>query len=208
MFSEDYLIQPPSEPSFSLALFSRLWGLGWFRRDTPSENPSLTTKEMQADVNITLFSELEQPEDSDGAVRAQSDHSLPFSIISRPMLQRLGVKWTPGKKETVKDTRGVPHSPVGEVNLRWHKQGLGKSHPETFYVVESSNVFVILGSTAFPNSIQATGGNVQPIGVHEQTAEQKKIQEQKSKEAVERRAKEKQEQEEKVAEKLREAAQK
>ncbi|KAL8811413.1 MAG: hypothetical protein Q9200_001816 [Gallowayella weberi] len=164
--------------------------------------------EAQADVDITLFSELEQPEDSNGSVRAQSDLSLRISIISRAMLRRVGVKYTPGKHETVKDARGVQHTPVGKVELRWYKQELGKSYPETFYVVESSTVFVILGSTAFPNSIQATGGNVQPIGVHEQTAEQKKIQEQKSKEALERRAKQKQEQDEKVAEKLREAAQK
>lgn len=115
-----------------------------------------------------LFSE--QVEGGDGATQAMSDKSLPFSIISRGMLTQLGVTYTSCQEETVKDAKGAQHSPVGKVDLRWHKKGLGKSHAEPFRVVDNNTSIVILGATAFPNSTKSAGGSVQPIGVHHQTA--------------------------------------
>lgn len=85
------------------------------------------------------------------------------------MLSQLGVKYTSCQGEAVKDAKGAQYSPVGKVDLRWHKKGVGKSHAEPFRVVEQSTSIVILGASAFLNSTQPSGGTVQPIGVHQQT---------------------------------------
>ncbi|KAL8840378.1 MAG: hypothetical protein Q9176_003871 [Flavoplaca citrina] len=158
-------------------------------------------QESQGKVDIVLFPEQEEGED--GAIQALSDKNLPFSIISRGMLNQLGVKYTACYVETVKDAKGNQYSPVGKVDLRWHKKGVGKSHPEPFRVVDQNNSIVILGGPAFPNSVKPAGGSVQPVGAHKQTAEQKLAQETKKLEAARRREQEKREQEEKEAERRR-----
>lgn len=62
------------------------------------------------------------------------------------------------------------YSPVGQVNLRWHKQEAAKSYAETFYVVDQETPLVILGSSAFENSNKSAGDNIHSIGLGPQTA--------------------------------------
>ncbi|KAI4262913.1 MAG: hypothetical protein L6R42_001920, partial [Xanthoria sp. 1 TBL-2021] len=126
--------------------------------------------ESQANIDIIVFPEKEVSEDSDGSIQAQSDKALPYSIISKGMLDRLGVTYTSCQKGAVKDSRNVQHSPIGKVALRWHKNEQGKSYSEIFFVVDSQTALVILGATAFPKSSQSSGANIYPIGVQPQTA--------------------------------------
>lgn len=86
------------------------------------------------------------------------------------MLTKVRVGYTPCQKEAVKDSRNITHSPVGKVQLRWYKKDKGKSHPETFFVVNRTDCLVVLGATAFVNSNQPVGGEVHPIGLQQQTA--------------------------------------
>ncbi|KAL8894604.1 MAG: hypothetical protein Q9192_004187, partial [Flavoplaca navasiana] len=176
------LARPPNGVDY----YSKLLRLGWLRRDTPRASPNLTmavristqplpmssdgnlSQESQGKVDIVLFPEQEEGED--GAIQALTDKTLPFSIISQGMLTMLGVKYTTCYVETVKDAKGEQYSPVGKVDLRWHRKGVGKSHPEPFRVVDQNNSIVILGGPAFPKSVKPPGGSVQPIGAHKQTA--------------------------------------
>ncbi|KAL8657647.1 MAG: hypothetical protein Q9226_001709 [Calogaya cf. arnoldii] len=91
--------------------------------------------ESQANVDIVVFPEKEISEagDGDGAISAQSDRFLPFSIISTGMLDGLGATYTTCKQNTVKDSRNIQYSPVGKVTLRWHKNDQAKSYSELFY---------------------------------------------------------------------------
>ncbi|KAL8889194.1 MAG: hypothetical protein Q9215_003493 [Flavoplaca cf. flavocitrina] len=192
------------QQSSSLDFLARVLRSGWLRRDTPSESPSLTPMESQAEVNIRVFPEKEIPEnrDDDGVITAQSDKSLPISIISKGMLDRLGVVCTPCQQQTVTDSRNVQHSPVGKVTLRWHKTDGAKSYSDVFFVVDRQSRQVILGNTAFPagNCKQPSGSNIYPIGVHPQTADEKLTMEQKKLQVAQRREQEKKAQEEKEAE--------
>ncbi|KAL9618746.1 MAG: hypothetical protein Q9204_008364, partial [Flavoplaca sp. TL-2023a] len=160
--------------------------------------------ESQAEVDIRVFPEKEIPEnrDDDGAITAQSDKSLPISIISKGMLDRLGVPCTPCQQQTVTDSRNVQHSPVGKVTLRWHKTDGAKSYSDVFFVVDRQSRQVILGKTAFPagNCKQSSGSNIYPIGLCPQNADEKLTLEQKKLQVAQRREQEKKAQEEKEAE--------
>ena len=121
-----------------------------------------------------VFPETENPEDSDGDgfISAQSDNSLPFSIISKGMLDRIGIgsTYTTCQQDPVRDSRKVQHLPIGKVTLRWHKNEAAKSYSEPFYVVDSQSLLVILGETAFSNIDQSSGDFFGPTGVQPQTA--------------------------------------
>lgn len=119
-----------------------------------------------------MFSEQENPEESDISIQAQSDKVLPFSVVSKGVLAQLKVDCIPCQKETATDSTGVQHSPVGQIKLRWHKKDQAKSYSEVFFVVNSKTPMVVLGSTAFPdgNQLSSTTGNVHPVGLHQQTA--------------------------------------
>ena len=175
--------------SSSLDYWSGLWRLFWLRKNTPRESPGLTamvcqryspsigdradwlfTQESNADIDIIVFPEQAVSEDSDGSIRAQTNRSLPYSIISTGMLERLGIEDYPPCQKAAVTHRNVQHFPNGKVTLRWHKEESGKSHSEVFFVVDTHTALVILGATAFPNSSQSSGGNIFPVGVAAQTA--------------------------------------
>ncbi|KAI4172419.1 MAG: hypothetical protein LQ346_008599 [Caloplaca aetnensis] len=198
-----------AQEAFSLDyFFSRFPGLGWLRRNTPSESPNLTSMESQSDLDIIVFPERDEPEDSDGSIKARAEKSLPYSIISKGMLTKVRVGYSPCQKEAVKDSKNNIHSPVGKVHLRWYKKDKGLSHPETFFVVDRTDCLVILGATAFVNSNQPIGGaEIHPIGLPQQTAEERAELERRRKQAAERRALEKAEQEKKDAERRQQASQ-
>ncbi|KAI4221456.1 MAG: hypothetical protein L6R40_008633 [Gallowayella cf. fulva] len=191
--------------SFSLDFFSRLWPFGWLRK--ASESPSLTSMDDQAllDVNVFPQEEVAGSKESDYSIRARSDKSLDFSIISTGMIARLQVSYTPCQQATVTDSQGVQHSPVGQVTLRWHKKEKMKSYDEKFFVVDSTNPIVILGATAFPVSNQSSDGNLYPVGVQKLSAEGKRAMDQKKLAHAQKSEKEKKEQEAKEAERRRQA---
>lgn len=85
------------------------------------------------------------------------------------MLHRLRVRYTPCQKEAVKDSKHTMYSPVGKVDLRWYKKDKVKSHPQTFHVVDRATPLVILGAPAFTASSQSAGGELYPVGLHQQT---------------------------------------
>ncbi|KAL8670139.1 MAG: hypothetical protein Q9168_005304 [Polycauliona sp. 1 TL-2023] len=103
---------------------------------------------MEAKLDIVLFPERD-PEGDSVDVQALVDESLPFSIISRETLEGTGASYTSCLVKTVKDARGVQFSPIGKVDLRWHKKGFPKSHGESFRVVDEGLPLAILGATAF-----------------------------------------------------------
>ena len=103
-------------------------------------------------------------------IRAQSDGVLPISIISKPMVSQLQVSSGPCQQMTVKDSKHNSYSPTAKVELRWHRKGSPKSHPEVFYVVEAKIPLVILGRNAFPQVNQSTGSEIHAIGLQPQTA--------------------------------------
>ncbi|KAI4117909.1 MAG: hypothetical protein LQ338_007480, partial [Usnochroma carphineum] len=124
---------------------------------------------------------------------------MPVSIVSKGVLKQMKLKYVPGKKEPVKDSRNVIYALVGQVDLRWHKEGQAKSYAETFYVVDQQTPLVILRYSAFEKSNKSAGGTIYPVGVQQQTAEENAILERKRQDAASRRAKEEQEQEENEA---------
>ncbi|KAL8936839.1 MAG: hypothetical protein Q9216_004724 [Gyalolechia sp. 2 TL-2023] len=127
-------------------------------------------QESESDVDIVVFPEQDQSEGSDGSVRAHADKSLPCSIISTGMLSRVHVGFTPSQTQAVKDKRNTTYSPIGKVDLRWHKKEKGKSYPQTFYVVNQATPLVILGAPAFVTGNQSSGNELLPVGLHQQTA--------------------------------------
>ena len=104
------------------------------------------------------------------AIQAKFDLSIPSSIISQGTLNQLGLKATPCQQPPVTDSEGVQHSPVGQVELRWHKAGLGRSYPERFFVINRPSSFAILGRSADEASNASPGSSALPIGLHAQTA--------------------------------------
>lgn len=86
------------------------------------------------------------------------------------MLSRVGVGFIPCQMREVKDAKNMTHSPIGKVDLRWHKKEKGKSHPQTFYVVDRATPLVLLGAPAFVTGNQYSGGELYPVGLHQQTA--------------------------------------
>ena len=78
------------------------------------------------------------------------------------MLDQIGMQRTPCHESPVRDAQGVEHTPVGKVDLRWHKKELAKSHSELFFVVDKPKPIVILGATAFEAYTPFPGGSVQP----------------------------------------------
>ncbi|KAL9638884.1 MAG: hypothetical protein Q9204_001331 [Flavoplaca sp. TL-2023a] len=182
-----------------------IWRLRWLRKDTPKETPNLTILEAQMDISIVVFPTHQVSASESGpdgvAIRAKFDRSIPFSIISQGTLDQLGLNAIPCQQSPVTDSEGVQHSPIGQVELRWHKEELGKSYPERFLVINRPNSFAILGRSAYEASnASSAGSSALPIGLHEQTAEEKAALEKKKLEVAQRREKEKQEQDDKEAE--------
>ncbi|KAL9596000.1 MAG: hypothetical protein Q9219_006084 [cf. Caloplaca sp. 3 TL-2023] len=166
-------------------------------------------QESLSDVDIVVFSELDESEHTDGSIKARADKSLSYSVISTAMLNRVRVNHTLCQKEAVRDSKNRVYSPVGKVDLRWHKKLKGKSHLETFYVVNDTASIVILGAPAFEASSQSAtaGDKIYPVGLQQQTPEQKSALERQKQEAAARRALEVQAQERKEAERCQQQSQ-
>ncbi|KAL8702917.1 MAG: hypothetical protein Q9201_003923 [Fulgogasparrea decipioides] len=157
------------------------------------------TKDTNSGIDITLF-----PKNKEGYINthAEVDISMSVSILSRPALDELQLSCEPCDEGiTFQAARGRTHVPVGKIGLQWHKRDKAKQNSETFYVVESATVLVILGASARPNGDADTCAGIHPLGLKQQTPEEQKQQAQKKAEVEERRAKEKKEQEDRERQK-------
>ena len=104
------------------------------------------------------------------SVRAQPDVELEISIISRSLLDRLGVTYRSCHEELIQDSKKRFHSPIGRLELRWHQRDKAKSFLETFFVVESVDSFVILGASAISKAKQCMACDIHTLGLKKQTA--------------------------------------
>ncbi|KAL8729540.1 MAG: hypothetical protein Q9181_004963 [Wetmoreana brouardii] len=179
------------------------------------------TKDTISGIDITLF-----PRDKEAhlEIHAEVDISMSVSVLSRPALDQLKLDCEPCEEgTTAQNARGRTYDPVGKLGLQWHKRDIAKPNSETFYVVESATVLVILGASAFPKGDVDTHAGTYPFGLKQQTPgtwlqtpcghcrvlanphvrqpEEQKQQAQKKAETEERRAKEKKEQEDREREK-------
>ncbi|MCJ1462995.1 hypothetical protein MMC07_001599 [Pseudocyphellaria aurata] len=159
--------------------------------------------ELNSSVEIVIYSGSEEWE---APVRAKLDKTLPISVISKATLDRLPPDYTGTQRDTVEDSDKNQYSPICQIELRWHYQGRGRSHPETFYVVEGAAWEVILGAKASAENTDAFDSGIRILGLHQQTTTEKERQENKRQEVQAQRAEEKKEQEKKEQE-AREAMQ-
>lgn len=125
-----------------------------------------STKDATGGMSIVLF-----PGDEEGHVEihAEVDQSMPFSVISRQILKRLGLDCKPCQKVEAQDTKYRTYVAVGKIDLQWHKTSIAKQHSETFYVVDSETAVVLLGGSAFPTDNTEGDPGTYPIGLKPQT---------------------------------------
>lgn len=95
-----------------------------------------------------MFSESEETEVT---VNAQSDEQLLKSIISKGMINRLGASCLACPTTTITSSKNKTYTVESVAKLRWHKASASKSYEESFFIVDSNDLFVILGRTAFPH---------------------------------------------------------
>lgn len=116
-------------------------------------------------MSVTLFP---RATESHVDIHATVDKVMLISIISRGVLDQLRVDYTPCQNIEETDERGASHRPFGMVELQWNKEGIALQYPETFYIVESSNMIVIFGRSALSKLIEDEGG-AYPLGLGKQT---------------------------------------
>lgn len=154
---------PPNNQSknASLDLFSRLLRVSWLRWDTVDDSPVLTP--MESSIKINIFGNKKAIDDLPDV---PVDKSLQACLISKSLVNRLGVPYEAIPTTSITDSTGRMHTVIGKVELRWHRRGSAKSHDERFSVVDSLATVVILGASALPKSSES---DVHPIGLNEQT---------------------------------------
>ena len=148
-------------PIFSLAIFPRLWRVFWIRRDTVSESPVLTP--MESSIDITVFVDNDEKEES---TRALVDPKLPSSIISKALVEKLQPGWRPSQQPLIKDSQGKAYSPIGQVELNWHRKDVPKTNQQTFFVVDLPDTSVVFGANAVPPE---SGPPISALGLKPQT---------------------------------------
>lgn len=94
------------------------------------------TKDMPDGVEIVLF-----PKIGEGCVdvHADVDKNIPYSILQKSVLDDLQLEYKPCQKPGFTDARGRTHTPIGYIDLQYHKAGIPKENTDTFYVVESGD---------------------------------------------------------------------
>ena len=113
-------------------------------------------------IDIVVFSSTEQSEES---TKAWVDDSLPASLISKSLVDRLGVRYAEHQYDAVADQPQKTHSPLGHVELHLHRSDVPKSQPETFWVVDTI-ASVVLRRAAVPRKKES---NVLTLGLEPQT---------------------------------------
>ena len=86
------------------------------------------------------------------------------------MLDQLGISYGECHETLATDSDKKAHTILGKIDLRWHVSGKAKSFPETFFVVESMNPSVILGSRAISVLNQREEHEIHVLGLEKQSA--------------------------------------
>ena len=128
-----------------------------------SDQPVLTSNE--SNIDIIVFGDTEEREES---TNAKVDRDLPISIISRAMVERLGAEPKPSQQGPVKDSKGKLYTPIGKVDLLWHRKTASRTNPQTFFVVDLSGIVVIFGANAIPPPPDSSS-NIHTLGLNTQT---------------------------------------
>ncbi|KAL9607226.1 MAG: hypothetical protein Q9167_007840 [Letrouitia subvulpina] len=134
-------------------------------------------------MDITLF-----PKDgtTSTTVHADVDEDSPYFILQKDILDKLKLQYTQCQAPSYKDKKGRNHTPIGRVNLVWHKPGYHVEHNDTFYVVNSGNPKAAIKRTGKNDTDNAA----RPLGLGAQSAEDEKRLAQKKAEAEKKRAEE------------------
>lgn len=121
----------------------------------------MTQQYAESRIDIIVFSNLEQTEE---ITKASVDASLPISLISRGLVNRLRVRYEEYRHGPFEDQQNHIHNPLGEVELHLHRSDVAKSQPENFLVVDSIDT-VVLRATAVPRKKES---NVLTLGLEPQ----------------------------------------
>lgn len=97
-----------------------------------------------AGINITLFPKLGTRSIEK---HADVDDDILYPILQKSILDELQVPYTKCQVEPYRDKKGRNHTPIGRVELKWHKIGFLVEHTDTFYVVESGEPPVVVKRT-------------------------------------------------------------
>lgn len=98
-------------------------------------------------------------------VHADVDNNIPSSIVQRSLLNDWQLQFESGQEPDFIDKKGRIHTPIGRVNLQWHKAGFLVENTETFYVVDSGNPLVELKHAGD----QAADSGIRPVALGAQT---------------------------------------
>ncbi|KAL8763284.1 MAG: hypothetical protein Q9184_000840, partial [Pyrenodesmia sp. 2 TL-2023] len=140
-------------------------------------------------VDISLFPKIGKRSIE---IRADVDKNIPYSIVQKSLLGDWQLQFEPCQEPQFTDKRGRTHTPIGHVDLQWHKAGFLLENTETFYVVDSGDPIVELKHAGD----EATDSGIRPVGLGAQTPEQEVSQAQKKAKVEKERAEEKKRQEE------------
>ncbi|KAI4198015.1 MAG: hypothetical protein LQ346_002860 [Caloplaca aetnensis] len=123
---------------------------------------------------------------------------MPYSIVQKSLLEDWQLQYALRQEPKFTDKRGRTHTPIGHVELQWHKAGFLLENTETFYVVDSGAPIVALKHAGD----KATDSGIRPVGLGAQTPEEQQgSQAQKKAEVKKERDEEKRRQEERDREK-------
>lgn len=115
-------------------------------------------------VDVAVFADTEEIVKVDNVL---VDESLPMSLISKSMVNDLGVEYEAAEHGDCQDEDSDEvKTIIGKVELQWHRRGSGRSHRELFNVVDTTSSLFVLkslpkeGSEVFSFGLdQVTEGN-------------------------------------------------
>ena len=102
-------------------------------------------------------------------IQARIDASLPMSIISVPVRDRLKQRPRRLALDPVKDSENNIYQPVDQCRLQWRIKNDARGYCEAFYVIESDVEVVILREKALLDQVKPGERSILPIGLSEQT---------------------------------------
>ncbi len=93
------------------------------------------------------------------------DERVAYSFLQKSVLEDLKLQYEPCHDPAFEDDRGQMHTPIGKIDLVWHKPNNPKENTETFHVVESCQPIMKLKT---PNGKDVDNG-VRPVELGAQT---------------------------------------
>ena len=117
----------------------------------------------ESNIDVIVFGDTEEIEE---ALNADVDKALPISIISEGLVERLRAEKKPCHRPPVQDSKGKKFSPIGQVNLLWHRKNVPRTNQQKFFVVEMSGKDVIFGADVIPRD---NAPDIHTLGLNSQT---------------------------------------